>query len=109
LYLDFDSKAAPTIVARITACCRLWQWPVEAIRFDRTRRGWHVIIGVRKKIAPALIVAAQAILGSDPNREAFNVMRVQQLDKVSPFWRKRFNVLYASHSRGVSLPKPAVK
>lgn len=103
LYLDFDHVPPANLIARITACCRLWHWPIEAIRYDRTRRGFHVVVGVRKRIEPALIVAAQAILGSDLNREMFNVMRVQQLEKVSPFWRKRFNVLYASHTRGVSL------
>lgn len=103
LKLDFDGALPRGFVATLTTFAKLWRWPLEAVRYDRTRRGWHVTVGVRKKIPPPLVVAAQAILGSDPKREAFNVMRVQRLDKVSPFWRARWNVLYSSHSRGVSI------
>ncbi len=42
------------------------------------------------------MVALQAICGSDPYREASNVLRVRQLDKVPEFWRRRWNVLYAA-------------
>lgn len=104
LYLDFDGPIPAKLIPRITQVCRLCQWPIEAIRYDKTRRGWHVVVGVRRTIDPARIVAAQAILGSDPNREAFNLMRVGQLKSQPKFWRERFNVLYESHSRGVKFP-----
>lgn len=99
LYLDFDGAIPNDIVSRITWCARLWQWRVEAIRIDRTRNGFHVVVGVRQKIEPALIVAAQAVLGSDYKREAYNLMRVQSLPRVSPFWRERWNVLYSHHAK----------
>jgi hypothetical protein len=100
LYLDIDGPIPPTLLARITQCCRLLRWPIEAIRYDRTRRGWHVVIGVRRRIAFARVVAAQAILGSDRNRELFNLMR--STARVPSFWKSRRNVLYSSHSRGVN-------
>lgn len=101
IYLDVDRRTPPPILAFVTECCRRWGWPLEAVRYDRTRRGWHIIVAVRKRVAPALILAAQAMWGSDPRREMFNLSRVQELRRVAPFWRDRWNVLYDSHSRGV--------
>jgi hypothetical protein len=108
LYLDFDHARSPRRIEFITECCRRWEWPLQAIRFDRTERGWHVIVKVHRTVPPALIVAAQAIWGSDKRREHFNLMRVQNLHRVPKFWRSRFNVLYSQHSRDVQL-LPAVK
>jgi len=97
LYLDFDGALPRDIMARIAWCVRVWEWTVEAVRLDRTRRGWHVIVGVHQQVDPARMVAAQAILGSDYKREAFNLMRVTNLAHVPPFWRERWNVLYSHH------------
>ena len=101
LYLDVDGELPRGIEARITARCRFWRWPLEAIRLDRTRRGWHVIIAVRKRLNAVTIVAAQAILGSDPNREMFNLDRARKLPRVPKEWRSQWNVLYERHHRGV--------
>ena len=103
LYLDIDGPLPEHLESWITTCAKLWRWPLEAIRIDRTRHGYHVVVGVRKRIAPVYVVAAQAILGSDPKREAFTLMRVQQLPALPVFWRRRFNVLYTSHRHGVSI------
>ena len=99
LYLDFDGRIPDGLIDRIVWTAKLWQWSIEAVRFDRTRRGWHVVVGIHEEVEPAMIVAAQAILGSDYKREAFNLMRVQSLDSVSPFWRARWNVLYEMHAK----------
>lgn len=103
LYCDYDRKAAPHVVAWITTCCKRWNWPIEAIRYDKTRRGWHVIVGIRKAIPFPLVIAAQAIFGSDPKRESFNLMRAQELDGLPDYWQKRANVLYVAHHRGVKI------
>jgi hypothetical protein len=99
LYLDVDGRLPAGLVDRITWACELWRWPLVAIRYEKTRHGWHVVIGVRKRLAAPLIVAAQAVLGSDRNREMFNLMRVQSLAYVPLYWRKRWNVLYSRHWR----------
>ena len=99
LYLDYDGELPPDLTWRIVRNCSLWGWPIVGVRIDRTRNGWHVIVGVRRRIEPALIVAAQAILGSHDKREAYNLMRVQSLDRVPRFWRARWNVLYSSHRK----------
>lgn len=101
LYLDFDGHLPSDLMERITAKCALWRWPLEAVRIDRTRRGWHVIIGIRKRIAALSMVAAQAILGSDPNREAFNLVRVRRLPMLPARAKCQWNVLYSSHKRRV--------
>lgn len=103
LCLDFDRRIPPKLVPRVTQCCRMWGWPLAAIRYDRTRRGWHVLVTVDGEIDPACIVAAQAILGSDTNREMFNLMRVQELHRMPAYWRDRWNVLYVEHVRGVKI------
>lgn len=105
LYLDFDGPLPPKLLPWITQCCKLWRWPLEAVRYDRTKRGWHVIIGVRRRVPFAHVVAAQAIFGSDPKRESFNLMRSQAVraGRVSSFWARRANVLYGQHSRAVKI------
>lgn len=73
------------------------------MQYDRTRRGWHVIVTTGRQIAPPLVLAAQAIWGSDRRREMHNLGRVQNLRHVPKFWRSRWNVLYERHFRGVRL------
>jgi hypothetical protein len=103
LYLDMDGPTLPvTLVGRTVSCCwHLWGWHLQGMRIDRTQHGYHVVVQVHERLAPAIIVAAQAILGSDVKREAFNLMRVQHLLVRSPFWRRRWNVLYAVHRKSV--------
>ena len=102
LYLDIDGPLPDAIVYKIVATCRLWDWRLAGVRFDRTRNGWHVVVAVRKRLPPVVVVAAQAILGSHDKREAYNLLRVMQLDRVPRFWRRRWNVLYSSHRK----PRP---
>ena len=99
LYLDFDGPVPKGLIDRIVWTTKLWRWKLEAVRFDRTRNGWHVIVGVRKRLDPPVVVAAQAILGSDYKRETFNLMRVQGLANIPPYWRERWNVLYSHHAK----------
>jgi hypothetical protein len=103
LKLDFDGRIPRGFLYRLRHCMHLWRWKVEGVRYDRTRRGWHVLVGIRQAITPPLVVAAQAVLGSDPARESYNLMRVQRPRR--GFFRDRWNVLYKSHSRGVTLDR----
>lgn len=57
--------------------------------------GRHVVIQLQPHPGSALeMVALQAILGSDPYREASNLQRARSLGDVSEWWRGRWNVLY---------------
>jgi hypothetical protein len=103
LYLDIDGKLPSHLVESITQTLRFWRWPIVAVRVDRTKRGWHVVVGVEKRLNAVSIVAAQAILGSDPKREMFNLTRARRLRFVAPQWRKQWNVLYSRHTRNLKL------
>jgi hypothetical protein len=72
---DYDGREPPTMaeIAKIAANLGA---RIEAIEYAASRRGWHVAITWARKWTPAETVAVQAILGSDPNREAYNLGRV---------------------------------
>jgi hypothetical protein len=92
---DFDTAEIPSPAVNslihtlgLTIC---WQ------RWDRTRRGWHLVLKVRERLSDGEIIAAQAILGSDRNRERLNLARAISIRlHPSAFWRPRINVLFSS-------------
>lgn len=67
---------------------------IKEFRIDRTRRGHHVIVRWRQKFEPAALVAMQAILGSDRNREALNLMRALS-GATGKAERVSWNILYS--------------
>jgi hypothetical protein len=77
-------------VARILGICP------SAVCYKRTRRGWHVAIVFLEEFTPIELISLQAILGSDPMREALNFMRLYHGKKrdIPLFWRNRSNILY---------------
>jgi hypothetical protein len=97
--LDYDGDMPKCFAARLAWVCNTVGVPVEYYRCDRTRNGWHVTVRVARRINALSVVALQAIMGSDPRREAFNLMRVRNLRSVAPFWRGRWNVFYTRHNR----------
>lgn len=95
-YLDFDRIGIPLLrpifsVCHIAGVRPLW------IESRRTKRGWHLRIMFHDRFEPAELVAFQAACGSDPRREALNLMRVLCIRKhgAPAFWRKRWNLLYS--------------
>lgn len=74
---------------------------VSALRYDRTRKGWHVIVFLKEALEPAETVLCQFSCGSDSRRETLNSMRVLGMRKhgASKFWRDRFNILYSEKLR----------
>lgn len=73
---DYDSgEWAPPVgfigrIAKMINARPVW------LRYDRTRRGWHLIIKWNRRFTPREIVAIQCVLGSDRKREAYNLARV---------------------------------
>ncbi len=96
LYLDFDNGA----VLDESRLGFLLETLDEHVRFRaiyKTRRGHHIEIELYGDYPPCSVVAMQAILGSDPRRETFNLLRALQLGSAPKFWRQlgRWNTLYA--------------
>lgn len=72
------------------------QW----VRYDATRRGFHVVTRWNRNLDPAVIVAMQALLGSDQARESFNLARLMFAGQTSGDGKNRrkeaarWNILY---------------
>lgn len=95
LFLDYDAKGTPS-VSHLFRSLRLWNLSPRTVCDVRTRRGWHRIVRLCERLTPPEIVAAQSLLGSDREREAFNLMRVLSLrrDGAGNFSRSRWNILF---------------
>jgi hypothetical protein len=91
--LDFDFPRAPR-VRPFFAVAHILSEHIEWIRYDRTRRGWHVIIKWKRKFEPLATVALQAVLGSDGRREALNLKRVLSVPEGPGNAKKKWNLLY---------------
>lgn len=99
--MDIDGRLPAGICERVAWLAWLLKVRISEMYIRRTAHGWHLLVRIGGTMQPAAIVAAQAILGSDPHREAFNLMRVRALRRVPRYWRTRWNVLYTHHYRGV--------
>lgn len=97
---DYDGELPDDLYYRITWTFGLLRLAVEGVSIDRTRRGYHVVILVARRVSAHRVVAIQAILGSDPQREAFNLVRASGLHKIPPDQRGWWNVLYKRHYKG---------
>src|ERR1700745_2867988 len=96
LYLDFDEELIDReeMEKHIDLISSMTGTVLELKEIHPTRRGFHVIVSagwfVRSKdrqtvvsveeLTPTETVAFQLLLGSDPKREAFNIMRAHGLD-----------------------------
>lgn len=72
---DYDRPTRPPIhvivrIAKMLDAKILW------MREDRTRHGWHVLIRWNRSFRPAELIAIQCVLGSDQQRESYNLARV---------------------------------
>lgn len=99
LLCDYDGPVPDDLVFRIRHLAKTLHWRIGAVRIDKTRRGHHVVIDVRKRLDFAIVVAAQAVLGSDPHRELHNLKRALVQDVLPAFWRARSNTLFSQHDR----------
>jgi hypothetical protein len=96
ILLDFDvARPVPRLVpilARLRVIGLRAQWTSQR----RTKRGWHMEIGINFALTPSELCGVQAVLGSDLAREAMNLRRAISLrvHKHSRFWKKRWNILF---------------
>lgn len=99
LLLDFDCGKdipCPPLNSLAHTCGFRVRWQ----EWNRTRRGWHLIVRLREKLTDGEIIAAQAILGSDLARERLNLSRAISIRlRPSKFWRRRINLLFQKKVR----------
>jgi hypothetical protein len=74
---DYDGRLPADLRQRVRAVRRLLGLRTVYRRLDRTARGFHMVLRWDTALTPTEIIAVQAILGSDPMREAMNLMRVR--------------------------------
>jgi hypothetical protein len=101
LMLDYDGPLPQDLIYRIRYLAQTLHWRIGEVRVDKTRRGYHVVVDVKKRLPFAIVVAAQALLGSDVRREIYNLRRAVVWDLLPAFWRARCNVLYGEHEHEV--------
>lgn len=103
-YVDFDfqrpDRKSPKLRPIYTVLRMVGLLPSpEGVCYERTRRGWHVIIPLREKLQPAELVALQLVLGDDTRRGCLNLMRAVAMRKrcygVTAHWRRRWNILFS--------------
>lgn len=94
LLLDFDGDdviALPELRARL-AVMNLHVHAQKGLEQHKTARGWHLVIHLREQLTLTEAIAAQAILGSDPYREGFNLARARS--RPGRYWARRANLLF---------------
>lgn len=95
LRLDYDRARLPRdSYRRVVAVLRWLRLRPLALVYRRTARGWHVKVALSRRCSALVVVALQAILGSDPKRETFNLVRARVLPRVPSEWRNRYSVLF---------------
>lgn len=92
LLLDFDLPERPDYF-HIWSTLRLLDLVPLWVREDRTNKGVHVVLALRRAFKPVESLCLQAVLGSDPRREALNLYRVLRTPVGMGF--RRWNVLYS--------------
>lgn len=101
LKLDYDEPRKPPRKSMIEKLGRAG-YSVESCEARRSPsgKGWHVVIAVSPRPRTAMeVVALQAVLGSDPWREAMQIARARAFPKCPPFMRDAWNVLYRADKR----------
>jgi hypothetical protein len=97
LKIDWDSHEEALTVGDIVRRLRWAGFRLEWWRedFSPSGSGRHLVLRLAPRPKnPYVIVALQAILGSDPYREAANVQRVRSLPTMPRWARRMWNTLY---------------
>jgi hypothetical protein len=96
ILLDYDmARPVPNLI-RILSRIRIVGLTAKWVSYSRTKRGWHVALGINYPLIPSESVALQAVLGSDLARETMNLRRAIaiRVHGVTPHWKKRWNILF---------------
>lgn len=99
LKIDADAGTPLRTIAELQGMLARAGKRLRALQQSRSRSGdgWHLRLWVTPPCRSLTeVIALQAICGSDPYREANNLLRATRLGCVTPFWRRpaAVNVLY---------------
>jgi hypothetical protein len=95
LRVDLDRAQLPgRMYRRIVGTLRWLRVRPTLVVIERTARGWHIKVRLARRLSPVTVVALQAILGSDPAREVFNLRRARNLHRVPAELRDRYSVFF---------------
>lgn len=89
--LDIDRPRPPRLPRLLWALRRLALPAPVWVQYARSRRGWHVTLALPMALPPVTLVALQAVLGSDPTRELFNLARARAAPRL---FQRYGNVLF---------------
>lgn len=94
--VDYDDNKNKILIKNIrsaSAFLKKKKLEVTKVKVSRTRKGYHLRIWLNKTIGPYTTLRIQSILGDDPERQKFNLIRVR---KKMNGW----NVLFTEKWRG---------
>jgi len=96
--IDYDSRKQqkPFSIRAVNHTLRKIGIKYEYACYHRTRGGWHLYLYLAEDLERAEIIALQNLLGDDPVRGTFNLMRVISIRKngIAPEWKQRHNIAY---------------
>ena len=96
LLCDYARPHYPPRIPHLRAHANRLGLRVRACRYDRTRKGWHLVIWTDDPLSKMERIALQAIFGSDRQREGLNFLRARSLNAFpSAFWERRWNLLFS--------------
>lgn len=87
---DYDHRQPPPKLPALWAIAGKLGLKPEWCEYHKTARGWHLTVQWNRKLGPGETVALQLLLGSDPDRELFNLSRLLRGGGRS----KRWNLLF---------------
>jgi hypothetical protein len=91
---DYDNPIKPPAIAEILYIAGILGAEVRTLEFFPSRRGTHLAITWSVQWTPTQTVAVQALLGSDPRREAHNLRRL--MDGWNTTNDRGWNILFRS-------------
>lgn len=92
---DYDRPEDFPPVPVMRAIVNRQGYTVRWFRQDRTRRGFHLLVGFRETLTKYERIILQLLFGSDMNREGLNFKRARSLNRFpSSEWELRWNLLF---------------
>lgn len=95
VFVDIDKQRSSLLnIKKINSKFRSMGIRYNAIRINRSVRGWHLAFLLVQQITAVERVCIESILGDDPMRAAMNFARARNAKRMPKFWKQRWNILY---------------